>query len=53
MHYGQHRDARFLFQLARELHYTVKDLQDHATEEELILWAALYSMESEDRKKGR
>ena len=46
-------EARFIFRLARELHYTVMDLMDHITDEELLCWSALYEMEAEDRKRGK
>ena len=46
-------EARFIFQLARELNYTVMDLMDHITDEELLCWSAFYKMEAEDRERGQ
>jgi hypothetical protein len=36
--------------LARELHYTVSDLLDSTTSEELGLWMALYAEEQENAR---
>lgn len=43
-------NTRFLFELARELHMPVGEMQERMSHEELITWLALYRLEGIERE---
>lgn len=44
---------RLLLRLAQDLGYTLMDLCDRITEEELIIWDAYYILQHEESQKRR